>query len=366
MKRISFRNSYEIIRERINSKGYVYCYGSKFIGKSSFFKSYFPELNYVSLKYNKWKQLLELDPERFFRKFRVDTLFDEIQEFPGFEQLFMQYGTETPQNIMIVSDLPPETEHPGIVRMLPLSARELKNEHLFSFLLEESIWEGGFPRGANSSYLYYLKQSLQTPSVRVHEKDRIRSFFIKSLQQIDQCLNLKKLADSCEISQPTAARWLDLLVQLGLLILLPAWDRDFGKRQSKSPKLYCCDTGLAAHFLGIRKLEKLAGHPAFSALCNNYYLLEIMKQNLLLEPTKELFYWKESNGHEIPLLIRNPTSVDIFVFTSRETPFREQHAELDYFDQLSDGLVLSRNVICGAFKNKIYRDVKWISWHRIT
>ena len=56
----------------------------------------------------------------------------------------------------------------------------------------------------------------------------------------------------CGISHVTAREWLSVLETSYLVALLRPYHRNFGKRLTKSPKLYFLDVGLMAYLLGIR------------------------------------------------------------------------------------------------------------------
>ena len=77
-----------------------------------------------------------------------------------------------------------------------------------------------------------------------------------------QVLNLARLGRDASVSAPTARRWLNLLVTSRLVVLLPPYHRNFGKRIRKSPKLHVIDPGLASWMLGYRTTEAIMNGPA--------------------------------------------------------------------------------------------------------
>ena len=68
------------------------------------------------------------------------------------------------------------------------------------------------------------------------------------------------MASDTGITRVTAESWLSVLQASHLVFLLQPWFTNLSKRFIKTPKLYFCDPGLAAWFLGVRN----AG-PALSA-----------------------------------------------------------------------------------------------------
>lgn len=55
------------------------------------------------------------------------------------------------------------------------------------------------------------------------------------------------LARNVGISQPTAERWMSVLVASNIVYLLKPYHNNITKRLIKTPKLYFLDTGLAAY-----------------------------------------------------------------------------------------------------------------------
>ena len=64
-------------------------------------------------------------------------------------------------------------------------------------------------------------------------------------------LNYADLALNLGISLMTVKRYLALLETLYLVVTLPPWFENLGKRLTKTPKLYLNDAGLQAHLMGL-------------------------------------------------------------------------------------------------------------------
>lgn len=58
------------------------------------------------------------------------------------------------------------------------------------------------------------------------------------------------LARTADVDHRTVDRHLDLLTEVGIVELLPAWGQNRLARMSKSPKVHLTDTGLAMHLIG--------------------------------------------------------------------------------------------------------------------
>ncbi len=87
-----------------------------------------------------------------------------------------------------------------------------------------------------------------------------------------QLLNLSSLARDVGVSQPTAERWLSILVASNIVYLLQPYFNNITKRAVKTPKLYFLDTGLAAYLTkwntpDVLKNGAMAAHSLRASCC---------------------------------------------------------------------------------------------------
>ena len=99
--------------------------------------------------------------------------------------------------------------------------------------------------------------------------------------------------------------------RVGLLQLLPfyvvallrPYHRNYGKRLVKTPKLYFLDSGLVAWLLGVRDAEAMVVHAQRGALFETLVISEILKHEFNAGRRGELYFWRDSAGNEIDLLM---------------------------------------------------------------
>jgi predicted AAA+ superfamily ATPase len=77
------------------------------------------------------------------------------------------------------------------------------------------------------------------------------------------------------------------------------------KRLIKSPKLYWCDTGLAASLVGMTSKEELRSSPLAGALLENLVLTGLLAWRETCQPAPEIFYWRTAGGAEVDLVIED-------------------------------------------------------------
>ncbi len=76
---------------------------------------------------------------------------------------------------------------------------------------------------------------------------KFSKFMVAVSAMTGNLLNLASLARDVGISQPTAERWLSILVASNIVYLLQPYSNSITKRAIKTPKIYFLDTGLAAY-----------------------------------------------------------------------------------------------------------------------
>ncbi len=90
-----------------------------------------------------------------------------------------------------------------------------------------------------------------------------------------------------------------------IIFKLPPYFENFGKRVIKSPKYYFTDTGLLTYLLDIEKPEQLSRDPLVGQLFENLVVLEALKQRYNQGLTPNLYFFRDSNGHELDLLFKS-------------------------------------------------------------
>jgi len=116
-------------------------------------------------------------------------------------------------------------------------------------------------------------------------------------------LNIAQLARNMGIDAKTAASYIDLLTDLLLVLKLPAWHSNVGKRLVKSPKIYIRDSGIVHALLAIRDEDMLFAHPIIGASWEGFVV-----ENLLTVAQEEVrgYFYRTSAGGEIDLLLYFP------------------------------------------------------------
>ena len=179
----------------------------------------------------------------------------------------------------------------------------------------EKLWiRGGFPdsflaKSDRASVVWrenfirtYLERDIPQLGPRV-PAETLRRFWTMLAHVQGGTLNAAQLARGLGIDGKTVARYLDLLVDLLLVRLLPPFHANVGKRLVKSPKIYVRDSGIVHTLLGLDGWDAALGHPVAGGSWEGFVL-----ENLLgaaPERTKAYFY-RTTAGAEIDLMLEMP------------------------------------------------------------
>ncbi len=121
-----------------------------------------------------------------------------------------------------------------------------------------------------------------------------------------QLLNVASLARDVGISQPTAERWLSILVASNLVYLLQPYSNNISKRAIKTPKLYFLDTGLAAYLTRWNTPEVLKNGAMAGAFFESFVVSEIIKSYYNKGITElPLYFYRDKDMNEIDLIIED-------------------------------------------------------------
>jgi len=150
-----------------------------------------------------------------------------------------------------------------------------------------------------------------------------------------QMLNITSLARDVAISQPTAERWLSILVTSNLVFLLQPYHNNITKRTVKTPKLYFLDTGLAAYLTRWNTPDVLKNGAMAGAFFETFIIGEIIKSyynNGILDIP--LYFYRDKDGNEIDLLIENSGTLCPIEIKKHSDPVTSDVAKFSILDKI--------------------------------
>ncbi|HDH10625.1 MAG TPA: DUF4143 domain-containing protein, partial [Nitrospirae bacterium] len=151
-----------------------------------------------------------------------------------------------------------------------------------------------------------------------------------------------------------------------IVFLLKPHYRNFNKRLVKTPKLYFCDTGFAAWLLGIRDPEQLSFHAQRGALFETLVATEFLKARFNQGMQSNLYFWRDSKGLEIDLVLEEGDLLKPVEIKSGQTYVPEFLTSLEKWRELSGRPDLPAMLVYGGEKEMTTRKIKVLPWKKLS
>jgi len=351
--------------------------GARQVGKTTMLRHLAEGRTYVTLDNLMARNLAQTDPALFFQTFKPPILIDEVQYAPelfgpikilcdqseetglfwltGSQQFAMMKNVrETLAGRIGLLELHgfSQNEKEGIVfedeldfSLSCLQARQARAPENDAVRVFDHIWRGGMPQVLQADpeqrqeyYNAYVNTYLMrdvTALGGVTDSPRFGKFLTACAALVAGQINYKTLADAAEISQPTVKEWLRLLESLGIVYLLRPYANNTLKRLTKTPKLYFCDTGLAAYLSRWLTRETLMHGAAGGHFFENHVVVELMKNYAYARNKANLTYYRDSNAKEIDIFVEQNNSIHPLEIKKSAGPDRREVKKFSVLDKAS-------------------------------
>jgi predicted AAA+ superfamily ATPase len=345
--------------------------GPRQSGKTTLVKHEFPRHAYVSLEESDHRVFALEDPRGFLAQFPGPLVIDEAQRAPDLFSYLQtrvderdvpgRYVLTGSQNFLLLQSVSQSLAgRCAILHLLPLTLAELGGRKPLDlnrlgsavprlsrppkWSLEQVLFAGFYPRIHAkrlpprewlSGYVQtYLERDVRQV-VNIGDLETFSRFLRLCAGRNGQLINLSALAADCGISQPTARSWLSVLEASFLVVLLRPHFQNFNKRLTKSPRLYFLDTGLLCYLLNIPTAQELHYHGSRGSIFESYVVSEFFKFFLNRGEQAQVYFWRDSKGHEVDLLLDVPSRLVPVEIKSARTVAGDFFAGLDFWRTLS-------------------------------
>ena len=313
--------------------------GPRQTGKSTLLRHLFPGFQYITFDDSSLRLSARNDPSGFVESLQLPVIIDEVQYAPEILPFIKFHVDKNRRNgtfiftgSQVFNLMAGITESLAgracLFELLPFSFSELgKNPKTIS-ACSEQIMRGFYPvpntekTDIRAFYGAYLSLYIERDVRQIMNIKDISTFelFLQMLAvRAGNLLNVSSLAQDCGISQSTCKNWLSILENSRIIYLLRPWFRNFGKRLIKSPKIYFSDTGLLAHLLKIPNAKSLSDSHAMGMIFENMVVIEFLKRKLNKRLSSDLFFYRDSNGVEVDLLLDDGFSLSLYEIKASRT-----------------------------------------------
>ena len=375
--------------------------GPRQSGKTTLVRAAFPRHRYASLEDPDTRTFATEDPRGFLDQFRGRVILDEVQRVPDLFSYIQgivdrvnrpgQFILSGSQNFLLMHRVTQSLAgRCAVLRLLPFSRSELMGRPIRDIAksfqarqpgrstaakkaadLFETLFTGGFPRIHDKGlkpqswlanyYQTYLERDVRD-LLNVGDIEGFGRFVRLCAGRSGQLLNASSLAADAGVSHTTARRWLSILEASFVIYLLRSHHRNFNKRLVKSPKLYFLDTGLLCYLLRVQSAEDLIAHAARGAIFETWVVSEALKNVYNRGAEPDLYFWRDSAGHEVDLLIDLGAKQIPIEVKSGQTVASDFFAEIDYWRNLARQPGSTAGLVYGGEASHTRRGIAVLSW----
>jgi predicted AAA+ superfamily ATPase len=359
--------------------------GPRQSGKTTLLKSLFQDYRYVSLENPDTRAFAEEDPNGFLKQYNERVIFDEVQRVPALFSYIQtlvdeskqmgQFVLSGSQNFNLMQGITQSLAgRVALFKLLPFDFEELTlggiMENDYNTMIQKGAYPALFDRKipTNIFYANYIETYVQRDLTELlHVKDiRVFRTFLKLCAgRVGQLLNLTSLANEAGITLPTVKSWLSILESSYIVYQLSPFYNSFNKRLVKSTKLYFYDTGLVSFLLGLQSGEAVRESEFKGALFENLVINEYLKQNLHHNAHHEFYYWRDSNGQEVDLMVSNKNQYDIVEVKATSTILPKLFVGLDRLKEVGGDTINRKILVYGGDESQNRTTYKVWAWKEL-
>jgi predicted AAA+ superfamily ATPase len=339
--------------------------GPRQSGKTTLLRHSFPEFEYVNLENPDSRIFAAEDPNNFLKRYSSKVILDEIQRVPSLFSYIQthvdegramgQYILSGSQNFHLMQNITQSLAgRVAIFRLFPFDNQELSRNSLLNDSYVHCMVKGFYPAiydrdiASRTFYSNYIQTYIQrdvTELIAIKDLRLFQNFLALCATRAGQILNINALAGECGVSQPTAKSWLSALENSYITFQLQPYYEDFSKRVIKSPKLYFYDTGMLCYLLKLNNPDQLLLHPFKGSLFENMMVAEYVKRMYHTDQVEDVWYWRDSGGHEVDLIVQHGDVLEIVEFKATETIMPDLFKGLTYFETITKKINLKKTLV---------------------
>jgi uncharacterized protein len=312
--------------------------GPRQSGKTTLVQSLYPNKPYVNLEEPDARDFSIADPRRFFAQYPDGVILDEIQHAPILISYIQSIVDQTKKPGMFILTGSHQLQlheainqslagRTALLELLPLTIAELQQHHI-NMTTDEYLYHGFFPaiyqHSLNPTIVHrnYCRTTIESDVrqlINIKNLIDFRRFMQLAASRVGSILNIEGLANDVGLSHNTIKNWFSILDASYISYQLQPYYENFGKRVIKSSKLYFNDVGLVCYLLDIDSTQQVTHDRLRGSLFENMVLLELIKIKMNQGKEPRLYYYRDSHGHEIDVIVKHHRQLIPVEIKSSET-----------------------------------------------
>ena len=364
--------------------------GPRQSGKTTLVRHLLADKPYVSLEAPAQREFARSQPADFLQQFPQGAVIDEAQNAP--ELLSQMQGVVDASGVMgqfvltgshnlslLASVTQSLAGRTALVELLPFSIAELRDAKLLASDYPSQMVKGFYPALYDralephewlQAYLVTYAERDARGLAAIQDLGAFQRFLRLTATRTGQLLNMQSLASDAGVSDKTAKHWLSILETCYLVHLVRPHFANFGKRLTKSPKLYMTDVGLAAALLGIQSASQMQHHPLRGALFETMVVNEFLKNRANTGVRSPLYFWRDNSGTEVDLILERGTELAAIEIKSGITVASDAFGSLKkwqkYAQERGNFSAIYPGLVYGGDDAYAREGVSVMPWHGLT
>lgn len=334
--------------------------GPRQSGKTTLAKMVFPQKRYVSLDDRRMREIAEADPGDFLKAFPDGAIIDEAQKVPALfdaVKLAVDNSDYLPGKYILTGSSQFRLKENiteslagriGMVRLLPFSIQELKEEGLLTDDAYDYVFRGFYPPLYDNEKHYlrddWFENYIDT-YLDLDVRDQINPSNVNAFRKLlqlcatrsGQMVNFDEISRSIGVSAVTVKAWLSILEASYIIHFLEPDTNNLGKSVVKTPKLYFIDPGLMCYLLRLDSKEELLLDDHKGAAVETMAVSELLKKRYNAGRKANLTYFRDKNGFEVDTIADWKHTFAIEVKSGSDTEKKMSSNVRKYIDLRGNG-----------------------------
>ncbi len=329
--------------------------GPRQSGKTTLTRICFPDKPYLSLENPDTRRYAMEDPKGFLYQYKDGAIIDEVQRVPELLSYLQQILDDSKEkgrfilsgsnNFLLQEKLTQSLAgRAAYIDLLPLSVAEIQTTSNWPIGINDLLFKGAYPAihaeqlPPTDFFSAYTRTYIERDVRQIKNIGNLLLFerlIALCASRVGQQINFSNLSNELGIDVKTVQSWIGILEASYIVFLLPPYFKNFKKRIVKMPKLYFYDTGLATNLLRIKNSEDLYNHPSRGALFENFIVTELMKNRFNKGERSNLYFWRDSAGNELDVIIDEGIQLNPIEIKSSATVQASFFKNFKYWEKLT-------------------------------